>query len=510
MAKTTNTGLQPIISFQKYQPFNNDLLPVEALPYEALPNQMSAFIKEQSELRGCSDDFLLVSLLARMGCVFSGKIQVALTRNTGWCASPNSFWAMIGDPSSGKSNALNATSAPIKVLSENARKKYKKEMAKYLQSVALVQCKINAAKKGMENEGKKSNANSSIVVQFEEAFTAHTQELNELEENKPKLKRYTVTKATVESLILILEDNPEGVMLEVDELSSSFVRLSKDDNADERGLYLSGFNGGIQYPYDTVKRGTVFIPNLLLSIFGGIQPAKLKRFLNEARTGYQDDGLLQRFQGVVFPDRNTRKLQDKPASMFLIHNIVELFTALDCLPLDIVLCFDEPAQLIFDEWRDDTAKDAQLLGHPYEAHLVKSYEFVASLAVYLYLAENNGKLTHEKQISAKQILSAIKLGDYFFSHAKRMYGLVYKENLPGRSLSEKLAKLVVAPQSKHDHFDPVTNLYFFTRSQIRSKGWEDLTTLEERREAIKTLIQLGHISTAYGTKYYVNPDHLNE
>jgi hypothetical protein len=91
-----------------------------------------------------------------------------------------------------------------------------------------------------------------------------------------------------------------------------------------------------------------------------------------------------------------------------------------------------------------------------------------------------------------------------------MYGLVYKENLPARSLSEKLAKLVVAPQSKHDHFDPVTKLYFFTRSQIRSKGWEDLTTLEERREAIKALIQLGHISTAYGTKYYVNPDHLNE
>ena len=67
-------------------------------------------------------------------------------------------------------------------------------------------------------------------------------------------------------------------MLEVDELSSSFVRLSKDDNADERGLYLSGFNGGIQYPYDTVKRGTVFISSLLLSIFGGIQPSKAKAF----------------------------------------------------------------------------------------------------------------------------------------------------------------------------------------------------------------------------------------
>ena len=229
-------------------------------------------------IRGCSDDYILVSLLARMGCVLSGKVKVALTSKTGWHASPNFFWAMIGDPSSGKSNALSATNKPIQLLSENAREKYKKEMKQYLQNIALIECKINAAKKGMENEGKKAKADPSTITKFEDSFKAHMQELSELEERKPKLKRYTVTKVTVEKLILILEENPEGIMLEVDELSSSFVRLSKDDNADERGLYLSGFNGGIQHPYDTVKRGTVFISSLLLSIFGGIQPSKAKAF----------------------------------------------------------------------------------------------------------------------------------------------------------------------------------------------------------------------------------------
>ena len=79
-------------------------------------------------IRGCSDDYILVSLLARMGCVFSGKVKVALTSKTGWQASPNFFWAMIGDPSSGKSNALSATNKPIQLLSENAREKYKKEI----------------------------------------------------------------------------------------------------------------------------------------------------------------------------------------------------------------------------------------------------------------------------------------------------------------------------------------------------------------------------------------------
>ena len=496
--------------FDTYQPFNNELLHVENVPYDALPDILTDYIREQSLIRGCPDDYILVSLLARMGCVFAGKVQVALTRKTGWCASPNFFWAMIGDPSSGKSNALSATNKAIQLLSENARKKYNEEMKQYLQSVAVVESKITSAKKGMENEGKKAKADPNIIAKFEDSFKAQMQELVELEEGKPKLKRYTVTKVTVEKLILILEENPEGIMLEVDELSSSFVRLSKDDNADERGLYLSGFNGGIQYPYDTVKRGTVFIPSLLLSIFGGIQPSRIKRFLNEARTGYQDDGMLQRFQGVVYPDRNSRKLEDRPASVFLVNGIVELFSNLDCLPLDTLLRLDDSAQQLFDEWRNETAENAQLLGHPYEAHLVKSYEFVASLAVYLYLAENNGKLTNDKQISTKQILSAIKLGGYFFSHAKRMYGLVYKDNLSARSLSEKLAKLVGASPIKAEHYDPVMKLFFFTRSQIRSKDWSDLTMQEERREAINVLIQLGHISRACNNKYYINPIHLNE
>jgi hypothetical protein len=497
------------VDFNDYQPFNDDLLPVEHVPYDVLPEVMANFIKEQSDIRGCPDDFILVSLLARMGCVFSGKIRVELTRNTGWIASPNFFWAMIGEPSSGKSNALSATSKPIQLLSATARDNYRKELKTYAQHKELLESKISAAKKGMEQESKKAKSDNSVVSRFEELFKSLRVELDELEETKPTLKRYTVTKTTVEKLILILQENPDGVMLEVDELSSSFVKLSKDEHADERGLYLSGFTGDIQYPYDTVNRGTVFIPRLLLSIFGGIQPAKLKRFLHDARTGYQDDGLIQRFQGVVYPDRKLTCLKDKAPSSRLVNAINQMFVNLDNIQKGSVLSFENDAQEIFDAWRTKMTEKAQQMGQPFEAHLVKSYEFIASLSVYLYLAESNGQLTQEMKITAKQILSAIQLGDYFFSHASRMYGLVYKDHLSARSLSEKLAKLVLASKN-NEHFDSETELFLFTRSQIRSKGWADLTTKEERREAIQVLIKYGHISKAYGNRYYLNPKYLEE
>lgn len=79
------------IAFNEYQPFNNELLPVESVPYLALPDQLSRFIKEQSLIRGCPDDFILISVLARLGLLFAGKIKIALTRNTSYHASPNFF-----------------------------------------------------------------------------------------------------------------------------------------------------------------------------------------------------------------------------------------------------------------------------------------------------------------------------------------------------------------------------------------------------------------------------------
>ena len=209
---------------------------------------------------------------------------------------------------------------------------------------------------------------------------------------------------TIEKLILILEENPEGVLLELDELSSLFVRLSKDENSEERGLYLSGFNGSVPYSYKTIGRGDVLIPNVILSILGGIQPKKLNRFIQETKNGYQDDGFLQRFQGIVFPDKALYLPQDRQSETDLTRELEQLFQNLESISSPQnndsrhLLIFDDSAQSIFDEWREDTTKKAHEQDNPISANIGKSYEFVASLATYLYLYENNGHLTVDQKI----------------------------------------------------------------------------------------------------------------
>ena len=50
-------------------------------------------------------------------------------------------------------------------------------------------------------------------------------------------------------------------------------------------------------------RGTVYASHLCLSVFGGLQPARLHGYLADAVTGgASDDGFMQRLQLLVWPD----------------------------------------------------------------------------------------------------------------------------------------------------------------------------------------------------------------
>jgi len=454
----TNTQASAQISYNEYQPFNNDLLPVESMPYDALPTQLSEFIKEQSDLRGCPPDFVLIAILARMGVLFSGKVKIAMTRCTGWCASPNFFWVMVGNPSTGKSNALSATSKPMQTLEDAARDLYKKLFRTYQEEMDSLLRQLNSEKKGLDKENEKSPMKRSPedIDAFKMKIKETQEKIYELEDGKPKLKHYTVGKITVEKLILILAENPDGILCEFDEISTIFTRFSKDEHSEERGLYLTGYNGNCTYSYKTVNRGDVIIDNLVLSILGGVQPSKLKRFVNDAKNGSLDDGFLQRFQGIVYPDVTLRFLEDKQGNRYLLAGIDFLFQNLNNIPsgTQTILRFDDEAQIIFDERRVELTTEAHDLEPHLAAHVGKSYEFVAALTIYLYLFESSGKLPDDNKITADYVLRAIKLGAYFLSHAKRMYGLAYKDNMPARSLASKLSQLKSS----------------FNRSAIRDRG----------------------------------------
>ena len=86
-----------------------------------------------------------------------------------------------------------------------------------------------------------------------------------------------------------------------DELVGLIASWDKSGREGDRQFFLEAWNGTDDYDTDRIGRGTIIIPNLCVSIFGGMQPDKLTAYLEQASDALGNNGLLQRFQLLVYP-----------------------------------------------------------------------------------------------------------------------------------------------------------------------------------------------------------------
>jgi putative DNA primase/helicase len=79
--------------------------------------------------------------------------------------------------------------------------------------------------------------------------------------------------------------------------------LEREGREGSRAFYLEAWNGDGRFTYDRIGRGTIDIEAACVSILGGIQPGPLTGYMLQLAKGLGgDDGLMQRFQLLVWPD----------------------------------------------------------------------------------------------------------------------------------------------------------------------------------------------------------------
>ena len=87
-----------------------------------------------------------------------------------------------------------------------------------------------------------------------------------------------------------------------DELVGLLASLGTEGNEGDRAFYLEGLNGTGSFNIDRIGRGSLFVKTLCLSVFGGIQPELLERYLASIVNSLDNDGRIQRFQVLVYPE----------------------------------------------------------------------------------------------------------------------------------------------------------------------------------------------------------------
>jgi putative DNA primase/helicase len=459
-------------------PLGDDLPPVPAFNSDLLPDAWRAWIMDIADRMQAPADFPAAAAVVAGGGLIGRRVGIAPQERTDWIEVPNLWGGIIGRPSVMKSPTMSAAYAPVRKLEAKAAEAHTAAIKDYDRALAVYELKKKAWSEIVKAEAKKA---------MKTGTEATISPFSATEPVAPIRKRFILEDTTYEKAGEIMAGNPNGIAVLCDELVGFLKPLCRQENAAARAFWLKAWNGKDMHPFDRIGRGSILTP-CTASIFGGIQPARLAGFLKQALNGGDgDDGLLQRFQVLVYPDvrpdwRDVDRDPNRSARLTYSDGLEVLATLdpqtvnteateYDAIPF---LRFCLEALRLFQDWRADHEKTLRVGDlHPaLESHFAKYRKLVPALALIFHLVD----CPSGGPVSAEATQRALMWADYLADHAKRIYGSV---SLPERTSARVIWKKLKATGSLPDTF---------SIRDIQQKGWAGLGNAEAIRAALEVLL----------------------
>jgi putative DNA primase/helicase len=466
------------------------------LPFDPamLPGPLRAWVLDIAERMQVPLDYCASGAVVIAASLIGRKVGIRPKRYDDWLVIPNLWGAVVGPPAALKSPALAEIMKPLDLLVAKARETHEKALDEYEAEAAAVEAEKAALKDEIKRAAKASVKNgdrSELDKLIERQRNTETPK-------PPTMRRYKTNDPTVEKLAELLGENPRGLLAYRDELTGWLRSLDRQGREVDRAFYLEAWNGLGAFEIDRIGRGSSYIPALCVSILGGIQPGPLSSYVYEvARGGRGDDGLLQRFQLLVWPDppkgpwRNVDRCPDGEAKN-RAYAVYEALDALDPEKLGAAaeheggipaVGFSPEAQEDFDVWRDEleaVVRDEDL-SPALRNHLAKYRSLMPSLALVFHLMDHvNDSLRGEDAtvVSVEAAQRAAAWCEYLRTHAERLYG-------SAESPALEWARALLLRIRKGDVGDGATI------REVYRKQWSKLSTSEEVNAAATTLEDYG-------------------
>lgn len=371
----------------------------------------SKWIAGKAEGCGAPVDYVAASLLAATSTLIGNSYRVSPWQ--GW-EEPAFLWlALVGNPSSGKSPAMDPVMSLLRRL-ERDKKMIADEAGFQYEADILA---ANFARKTWEKaveEAAKSGRKAPMMP--EEAR----------EPDKPIAPRIAVADTTPEALARLMANQPKGLLVQRDELAAwigNFNRYAGGQGGD-RAFWLEAF-GARSFTIDRARNGgeSVTINHMGASIIGGIQPDRLSSMLLSG----DDDGLTARFM-YVWPEP---LMPSRPKNVIGDHEAWQAFQWLDSLALQTcpenglsssVITLPDDVADKFQVWRESHIK-----AEP-EGALASWWGKVPGMVLRLSLSLEMLHAAHftneiPQDVSGTVLEAVIELVEsYFKPMAKRCYG----------------------------------------------------------------------------------------
>lgn len=479
IAESTGNFDQPI-QWPKPQALPENADQCLPLKPEHLPRTIVPWVVDIVERMQVPLEFVCGPLIVAAGSVIGRKMAIKPLINDPWLVFPNLWGFIVANPGSMKSPALMEAMKPLEQLSRLASKKFEGECE---------EAQVEYRRLSVEMETLKQSLKIDLSSGFLDGLIKEKAELCKLQEQiegtkKVKEKRFKTNDPTVEKLAMILKDNPQGVLLMRDELSGWLETLHKTGREGSREFYLEAWSGDSSFSIDRIGRGTMHVDALCLSIFGGIQPAKLSSYIERNSSMQGDDGFLERFQVTFYPEtpKNWR-LIDREANKEAFKVVMDAFMELDAIDMPSepsrFLCFNDEAQEVANRWRSSLEQRlrTEQLSPMMKSHLGKYRSLMPSLALIFNMLEAGRNLS---SIDLANTRRAIVWCSILESHTARVLRkTAHNPMAPALLLAQKIKKGWLKDRQ--------------TIRELRRKVWSGLKDPEQIELALSTLISLDWI-----------------
>jgi hypothetical protein len=295
----------------KREPINAELKPVPPFDPALLPEALRPWIMDEAERMTCPPDFIAAPVMVMISSIVGARCGVKPKSHDSWIVVPNLWGVVVSLPSSKKSPAIGAAMKPLGRLIEIVQKIHENELREHATKKAIHDAKVKAMEARLNAAVKANAAAKGGKGEDQDSVARALEELREDEPARPNVPRFKSNDSTVEKLGELLRDNPRGLLIVRDELVGLMASWEREGREGDRAFFLEAYNGDQSFDTDRIGRGHIHIPNLCLSLFGGTQPDKLTAYLEMATGALDNDGMLQRFQMLVYPDHRKWEWRDE-------------------------------------------------------------------------------------------------------------------------------------------------------------------------------------------------------
>lgn len=378
--------------------------------FDAVFGPWADWIRGAAEVKGAPVDFVALALLSTASAII-GNTRWAVPWD-GWKEPPILWGMLVGDPSSGKSPALDAVLDPVKQIDKALSADYiaerdewvsKDEVAKLVASKWKADAKVAIAE-GDEPPEKPKEADAG---------------------SPPIRGRIRITDVTTEKVADLVRDGWRGLLLSRDELSGWLASMDRYSGGGDRPFWLEAF-GGRSYAVDRKNNPEpVIVDHLSIAVLGGTQPDKLDTLL----VRNDDDGLLARYL-VTYPAPPPLCRPTTSMDTLTAQTAFERLRALDPITegtgekRPYYLYLDEPAQDALQEFRKQCREWEAEASGLMKSHIGKlpglAVRVSTVLALLDYAKDGFSPVT---AIGAGHIGRACHyVGEHMRKHALRAYG----------------------------------------------------------------------------------------